>query len=134
MKVVEIDKKSERSVEEQKILKWLEQLKKYRKIPEFSESKVTSYKPEPVVIKPEKDFETLVREEAYFISLNNLSMDELTWLLAERKLSIEKGYSNVTEDDIRTLAEEIHHSGLNYDELCWMNAEVLVMYREHFLE
>ena len=82
----------------------------------------------------EKDFETLVREEAYFISINNLSMDELTWLLAERKLCVQKGYSNVNENDIRKLAQEIHFSGLNYAELCWLNAEILVMYREHFLE
>lgn len=124
---------------EHNILEWLKQLMKYRKILEFKEIEIHNSEPvfkepEPKLTEPEKDFETLVREEAYFISLNNLSMDELTWLLAERKLSIEKGYSNVTEDDIRKLAEEIHHSGLNYDELCWLNAEIMVMYREHFLE
>jgi len=117
---------------EQNILKWLKQLNRYRKIPEFKESDNQISEPKPEESEPEKDFESLVREEAYFISLNNLSMDELTWLLAERKLSLEKGYSNVTENDIRKLAEEIHHSGLSYDELCWLNAEVMVMHREHF--
>jgi len=134
MEIIKINKKPERSMEEQKILKWLKQLKKYRRFPEVSETKVTYHEPKPTSMEPEKDFETLVKEEAYFISLNNLSKDELTWLLAERKLSVEKGYSNVTEDDIRKLAEKIHHSGLNYDELCWLNAEVIVMFREHFLE
>jgi len=124
---------------ENNILQWLKQLKKYRKMPEYKEVEIPPSgpilkEPELEITDPEKDFETLVREEAYFISLNNLSMDELTWLLSERKLSVEKGYSNVKEDDIRKLAEEIHQYGLNYDELCWLNAEVMVIYREHFLE
>lgn len=124
---------------ERNILEWLKQLEKYRKIPKFEEVEIPTSEPafkepEPEITEPEKDFESLVREEAYFISLNNLSMDELTWLLAERKLSIEKGYSNVSENEIRKLAEEIHHSGLSYDELCWLNAEIMVMYREAFLE
>ena len=118
---------------EENILKWLKQLIKYRVIPEFKPSEIPISESKLEEPEPEIDFESLVREEAYFISLNNLSMDELTWLLAERKLSIDKGYSNVTEGDIRKLAEEIHHYGLNYDELCWLNAEIMVIHREHFL-
>ncbi|MFX1276796.1 MAG: hypothetical protein ACFFBP_15925 [Promethearchaeota archaeon] len=133
MEIIEVEKKNKLSEQERNILKWLKQLKKYRTVVEVSEPKVEVYEPEPTFIKPEKDFETLVREEAYFISLNELSFDELCWLLAERKLSIEKGYSNVSEEDIRKLAEEIHHSGLSYDELCWLNAEVIVIHREHLL-
>lgn len=134
MKVIEMEKKPEMSTDEQDVMKWLKQLKKYRTFPGFTETRMTSRESTRDISEPEKDFETMVREEAYFISLNNLSMDELTWLLAERKLSVEKGYSKVSENDIRTLAEKIHHSGLNYDELCWLNAEIMVMYREHYLE
>ncbi|MFX1239106.1 MAG: hypothetical protein ACFFAS_05635 [Promethearchaeota archaeon] len=119
--------------EEKRIRKWLKQLTKYRII-------TPKEKKDPIIIKYDKeddvsqeDFKHLVEKEAYFISLNELSKDELIWLLAERRLSIQKGYDMVTEDEIRALAEEIHNSGCSRDELCWLNAEIMVLYREKFL-
>ena len=119
---------------EENIAKWLRQLKKYRttatEVEPEGESTITK-KAEDI---SQEDFRTLIEKEAYFISLNALSTDELTWLLAERRLVLQKGYENVTEDDIRALAEEIHHSGCSRDELCWLNAELMVLHREHLLE
>ncbi len=119
--------------DEIRIRKWLKQLGKYRE--SFEE-----IKKEPAIVEIKKendissdDFKHEVEKEAYFISLNKLSVDELTWLLAERRLCLQKGYSNVTEDDIRQLADIIHKSGCSRDELCWLNAEIMILHREELL-
>ncbi|MBN1803346.1 MAG: hypothetical protein JW891_17675 [Candidatus Lokiarchaeota archaeon] len=115
------------------IRKWLNQIEKYR-------THVHEIKKEPAIANineennvSQDDFKHQVEKEAYYISLNKLSVDELTWLLAERRLCIQKGYSNVSEAEIKALAEDIHKSGINRDELCWLNAELMVLHREELL-
>ena len=119
---------------EENLSKWLKQLKKHRKLAPEKKQETEIRKAEEEKYEEKKNFNKLVEEEAYFISLNNLSYNELCWLLAERKLSVDKGYDNITEEEIRSKAEEVFNSGISYDELCWLNAEVLVLFREHFLE
>ena len=143
MEVLEVKKKEEDQEEEPDVVKWLNQLKEHRK-PAPEKPIIVPYteeaKPEEVVVEsesdieePEEEFKDLVEKEAYFVSLNQLTYDQLVWLLAERELSLNKGYENVTEDEIRKLAEEIHGQGCSYDELCFLNAEMKVLHEKYDL-
>ena len=143
MEVLEVEKKEEVQEEEPDVVKWLNQLKEHRK-PAPEKPIIVPYteeaKPEEVVVEsesvieePEEEFIDLVEKEAYFISLNQLTYDQLVWLLAERELSLNKGYENVTEDEIRKLAAEIHSQGCSYDELCFLNAEMKVLHEKYDL-
>jgi hypothetical protein len=142
MEVLEEEKKEKESQEEvPDVVKWLNQLKKHRQsapekviiVPYTEESKSEERidESEGDLEGSGEDFKDLVDKEAYFISLNQLTYEQLCWLLSERKLSLNKGYENVTEDEIRTQAEEIHVQGCSYDELCWLNAEMMVLHREY---
>ena len=138
---MEVEKKEENKEEVPNVVKWLNQLKKYRKpapekaiIPPYTEAPLTKETIEEKKVEieePDDEFKELVEKEAYFISLNQLSYDELCWLLSERELSLNKGYENVTEDGIRKLAGEIYAQGLSYDELCWLNAEMTILHRKY---
>ena len=140
MEIMEVEKKEEEE-EVPDVVKWLNQLQNHRKpapekaiiVPytEASEVKEAIEESESVIEEPEDEFKDLVEKEAYFISLNLLTYDQLVWLLSERELSLNKGYENVTEDEIRKLAEEIHGYGLSYDELCWLNAEMKVLHEKY---
>jgi len=143
MEVLEEKKKKEIQEELPDVVKWLNQLKIYRK-PAPEKPIIVPYKeetmPEEVIDDSKGDleedgeeFKDLVDKEAYFISLNQLNYDQLVWLLAERELSLNKGYENVTEDEIRKSAMEIHVQGCSYDELCWLNAEMAVLHRKYGL-
>lgn len=143
MEVKEAEKKKEIKEKEPDVVEWLNQQNKYRK-PAPEKAIITPYteesKPEEVIDKSEGDiegpgemFEDLVNKEAYFISLNQLTYDQLVWLLAERELSLNKGYENFTEAEIRKSAEEIHAQGCSYDELCFLNAEMMVLHRKYGL-
>ncbi|MFX1258187.1 MAG: hypothetical protein ACFFAN_10030 [Promethearchaeota archaeon] len=97
---------------------WLNQLKKYRKS-----------EPEKKGIISESDEELMsqIRVAAYFLSINNLSYNDLCWLLSEKELIIQKGYDNITEKEIKQKAEEIYRSTCSYEELCWLNAELKIL-------
>ena len=143
MEVMEVEEKEEEKEEVPNVVKWLIQLQNHRKpapekaiiVPytETPESKEVFDESEGVIEEPEEEFKDLVEKEAYFISLNQLTYDQLVWLLAERELSLNKGYENVTEDEIRKLAEEIHGQGCSYDELCFLNAEMKVLHEKYDL-
>ncbi len=123
-----IERRNELKLEEPKDLseteKWLIQLKKYRK--EEPEKKR----------KPERDEELRehIKVAAYFLSKSYLSYDDLCWLLAEKQMVIQKGYDNVTENDIRKKAEEVYRSSSTYDELCWLNAKLDVLREKGYFE
>ena len=112
---------------EANLTKWLKQLKKYRK---FEPEKLT---PEPRE-RSNEEFKEIIRVTAYFISQNQLSYNELCWMLAEKQLIIQKGDNNVTNDDIRKKAEEVFRSSCTYDELCWLIAELKILTEEKLLE
>ena len=109
------------------LLKWLEQLKEYRKA-----------EPEKITTEPEEtsdvDLKEMINVAAYFLSQNQLSYNELCWLLAEKQLIIQKGDENVSVDDIRKKAEEIFRSSCTYDELCWLISELKILTEKKLLE
>lgn len=141
MEVMEVEKKEEEKEEVPDVVKWLIQLQNHRKpapekaiiVPytEIPEAKEVIDESESVIEEPGEEFIDLVEKEAYFISLNQLTYDQLVWLLAERELSLNKGYENVTEDEIRKLAAEIHGQGCSFDELCFLNAEMKVLHEKY---
>jgi hypothetical protein len=144
MEVLEVEKKEKEPQEEvPDVVKWLNQLKNYRKpapekaiiVPykEDSQSKEVSDEIKTKTEEPGEEFKDLVDKEAYFISLNQLSYNELVWLLAEKELSLKKGYDNVTEEEIRNLAKEIFDQCCSYDELCWLNGELIVLHEKYNL-
>ncbi|MFX0139809.1 MAG: hypothetical protein ACFFDN_39580 [Candidatus Hodarchaeota archaeon] len=112
---------------EANLTKWLKQLKKYRK------SEQEKIAPEPRE-RSDEELKEMIRVAAYFISQNQLSYNELCWMLAEKQLIIQKGDDNVTKDDIQKKAEEIFRSSCTYDELCWLIAELKILTEEKYLE
>ena len=111
---------------EKNIIEWFTQLKKYRKTEPDKE--ITKQ----VEIKKENLKED-INVAAYFLSQNELSYDELCWMLAEKQLIIQKGDENVTENDIRQKAEEIFNSSCSYDELCWLISELSILVDKKYL-
>jgi len=112
---------------EKEIVEWFLQLKKYRKSePEREELKQKE--------KEEVNLSKMIDVGAFYLSQNQLSYDELCWMLAEKQLIIQKGDENVTEDDIRKLAAKIFSSTSSYDELCWLIAELNILVDEKYLE
>lgn len=112
---------------EKDIVEWFLQLKKYRKSePEREEPKQKE--------KEEVNLSEMIDVGAFYLSQNQLSYDELCWMLAEKQLIIQKGDENVTEDDIRKLAAKIFSSTSSYDELCWLIAELNILVDEKYLE
>jgi hypothetical protein len=112
---------------EKDVVEWFLQLKKYRK----SEPEKEAIKQKE---KEEVDLSEKISVGAYYLSQNQLSYDELCWMLAEKQLIIQKGDKNVSEDDIRKLAAEIFRSTTPYDELCWLIAELNILVDEKYLE
>ena len=112
---------------EKDVVEWFLQLKKYRKSePEREEPKQKE--------KEEVNLSEMIDVGAFYLSQNQLSYDELCWMLAEKQLIIQKGDENVTEDDIRKLAAKIFSSTSSYDELCWLIAELNILVDEKYLE
>jgi len=88
-------------------------------------------KEEPAEMLEEEDFQTQIREAAYFLSLDKYSYNDLCWMLAEKiqKMSIEMP----SIEDIKRKAEEVFRSSCSYDELCWLNAEMDHLIKKSFL-
>ena len=112
---------------EKDVVEWFLQLKKYRKSESVKE--VPKQKE-----KEERNLSELINVGAYLLSQNQLSYDELCWMLAEKQLIIQKGDENVTEDEIRKLAAKIFHSSSSYDELCWLISELNILVDKKYLE
>jgi len=161
IKSVKLDgtpEKREISVET-RIIKWLQQLKEHRmsepikkaeeppkavsfvrieKIPIEEEPKETilvekaPQKEEIIEEVEEPDFESQIREAAYYLSLAKYSYNDLCWMLAEKiqKMSLEMP----SIEDIKRKAEEVFRSSCSYDELCWLNAEMEHLIKKSYLE
>jgi len=144
---------------ETRIIKWLQQLKEHRmsepikkaeeppkavsfvrieKIPIEEEPKETilvekaPQKEEIIEEVEEPDFESQIREAAYYLSLAKYSYNDLCWMLAEKiqKMSLEMP----SIEDIKRKAEEVFRSSCSYDELCWLNAEMEHLIKKSYLE
>ena len=112
---------------EKDILEWFLQIKKYRKL----ESEPEEPKKND---RDKQDLKEMIAVGAYYLSQNQLSYDELCWMLAEKQLIIQKGDKNVSEDDIRKKAAEIFRSTTPYDELCWLISELNILVDKKYLE
>lgn len=108
---------------ENQIKNWLTQLKNYRQME--LEKKIT----EP---EEEEDLESQIKVAAYFLSLKNLSYNDLCWILAEKELLIQQEI--VSEQDIKKKAEEIFRSSSTYDELCWLIAELDILVEKNYFD
>lgn len=80
----------------------------------------------------EEEFETYVREAAYYLSLKGYTYDELCWILSEKILKVNLDLPSI--EDIKRKAEQIFNSECTYDELCWLNAEMDHLIEKSFLE
>jgi len=112
---------------EKDVVEWFIQLKKYRK----SEPEKEGLKQNET---EEVNLSEMISVGAFYISQNQLSYNELCWMLSEKQLIIQKGDENVSEDDIRKLAAKISQSTSSYDELCWLIAELNILVDEKYLE
>ncbi|MFX0104878.1 MAG: hypothetical protein ACFE75_05265 [Candidatus Hodarchaeota archaeon] len=80
----------------------------------------------------EPDFNTQIREAAYFLSLDGYTYDELCWMLAEKIQKMNLDMPSI--EDIKRKAEEVFNSSCTYDELCWLNAEMDMLTKKSYLE
>lgn len=116
---------SEKSELETRILAWLNQTKTYRGL----ETEKVPVETEEIEVF---DFETQIREAAYFLSLDRYTYDELCWMLAEKIQKINMRMPSI--EDIRKKAEEVFNSSSSYDELCWLNAELDFLILNKYIE
>ncbi len=65
-----------------------------------------------------------IKEDANFLCEQKLNYEDLCWMLAEIQLKYNKGYDNVSENEIKIKAEELKRSSLKNDEICWKIAEL----------
>ena len=56
---------------------------------------------------------------AYYLAQKGYTYDKLCWMLAERKLIVQRDQRYNQEDRIREKAAEIFYSGPDYDVLCY---------------
>jgi hypothetical protein len=61
---------------------------------------------------------------AYFLAEKRHPYDTLCWFLAERQLYVERNFSKPTHEQTRARASEIFVSGVEYDILTWLIAEL----------
>ena len=113
--------KNESSIEFN-LTRWLQQLKKYRKI-EMEEK---------VVDQEEPDLELQIREAAYYLSLENYSYNDLCWMLAEKILKYTLRMPSI--EDIKKKAEDVFISSCTYDELCSLNAEMDLLIKKEYIK
>ncbi len=126
--------------EETNLEKWLIQINQYRKLkpetvkkePELAEkSEEIEEREEPEALE-EENFESTVRDGAYYLSLKNYTYNELCWFLAEKIQKINLRMPSIR--DIMEKAEEVFNSSSTYDELCWLNAEMDYLINTKFIE
>ncbi len=70
-----------------------------------------------------------VNVAAYFLAQKGYTYDKLCWMLAERKLLIQKDPKYNHEDRIKEKAAEIFFSGPSYDVLCYLISEIDILIR-----
>lgn len=107
---------------EKNVKGWFGQLKKYRKS-------------EPEIYIPEQEevgLENQIREEAYYLSLENYSYNDLCWMLAEKILKYTVRMASI--EDTKKKAEQVFRSSCTYDELCWLNADMDLLIRKEYLK
>lgn len=64
---------------------------------------------------------------AYYLAQKGYTYDKLCWMLAERKLIVQRDQRYNQEDRIREKAAEIFFSGPDYDVLCYLISEIDIL-------
>ncbi len=64
---------------------------------------------------------------AYYLAQKGYTYDKLCWMLAERKLLIQRDQRYNQDDRIREKAAEIFFSGPDYDVLCYLISEIDIL-------
>jgi len=64
---------------------------------------------------------------AYYLAQKGYPYDKLCWMLAERKLLVQRDQRYNQEDRIREKAAEIFFSGPDYDVLCYLISEIDIL-------
>ena len=68
-----------------------------------------------------------IKREAYLLSQQNLSYNELCWLLAEKFIQVKRRRAGrVAKKVIQEKAEELFKQSLKEDEICWQIASIKV--------
>lgn len=70
------------------------------------------------------DFEANITLDAYNLSQENKTYEELCDILAKIQLSLLKEENKITKEEIKEKANEILKSSSTYEELCWLIAEL----------
>ena len=131
---VDLERRPELEMGSPNVIRWLDQLKKYRKsAPELKYAVFKEGYPEiEEVPSKDVDFEEQVRVAAYYLSKEGYDYNELCWMLAEQ---ISKQLSKMPSiEDIRVKAEEIFNSSSTYDELCWLIGELSILKKFNYFE
>ena len=64
---------------------------------------------------------------AYYLAQKGYTYDKLCWMLAERKLLVQRDQRYNQDDRIREKAAEIFFSGPDYDVLCYLISEIDIL-------
>ena len=64
---------------------------------------------------------------AYYLAQKGYTYDKLCWMLAERKLLVQRDQRYNQEDRIKEKAAEIFFSGPDYDVLCYLISEIDIL-------
>jgi len=64
---------------------------------------------------------------AYYLAQKGYTYDKLCWMLAERKLIVQRDQRYNQDDRIREKAAEIFFSGPDYDVLCYLISEIDIL-------
>ena len=64
---------------------------------------------------------------AYYLAQKGYTYDKLCWMLAERKLLVQRDQRYNQEDRIKEKAAEIFFSGPYYDVLCYLISEIDIL-------
>jgi hypothetical protein len=84
------------------------------------------------IVKSNKDLEAQIQVAAYFLAQKKQSYADLCWLLAEKQLKIENHVKNVPDVEIKKKVEDIFYSGIHYDKLVWLIAELDILVKEGY--
>ncbi|MBN1801396.1 MAG: hypothetical protein JW891_07820 [Candidatus Lokiarchaeota archaeon] len=135
----DIKRRPELKLEEPNLVKWLNQLKKYRKpAPELKYVVFKEGYPlpddieEPIEENDQMNFEEQINVAAYYLSREGYDYNELCWILAEKIMKHNLRLASI--EDIRKKAEEVFKSSSSYDELCWLIAEIDILEKLGYLK
>ncbi len=79
------------------------------------------------------DFEAEITMAAHSLSEEKKTYENLCKQLARIQLSLLKGKSKVSENDLKKRMKEIQKSSSTYDEICWLIAELQILIKNKYV-